>query len=85
MNPRITTRALSTLALAAALAAALPAQAQNIAIVNGKPWTKPLRDDVTYFDRHPGPRPEVIDYLLEKEIKWIGADLASIDAGLCPR
>ena len=47
MNPRITTRALSTLALAAALAAALPAQAQNIAIVNGKPVPKARVDALT--------------------------------------
>ncbi len=46
-------------------------------------WTQATRDDVMYFDRHPGPRPEVIDYLIgEKKIKWIGADLASIDHSL---
>src|SRR5215213_9908128 len=27
-------------------------------------WTKPTRDDVTYFDRHPGPHPDVIDYMV---------------------
>lgn len=49
-------------------------------------WTKPTRDDVMYFDRHPGPRPEVIDYLIdEKKIKWIGADLASMDHSLYVR
>ena len=48
-------------------------------------WTKPTRDDVMYFDRHPGPKPEVIDYLIEKKIKWIGADLASIDHSLYTR
>lgn len=49
-------------------------------------WTSPTRDDVMYFDRHPGPRPEVIDYLIdEKKIKWIGADLASIDHSLYVR
>ena len=47
MNPRITTRALSTLALAAALASALPAQAQNIAIVNGKAVPKARVDALT--------------------------------------
>ena len=47
MNPRITTRALSALAMAAALAAALPAQAQNIAIVNGKPVPKARVDALT--------------------------------------
>src|SRR5919202_591543 len=49
-------------------------------------WTKPTRDDVMYFDRHPGPQPEVIDYLVdEKKIKWIGADLASMDHSLYVR
>jgi kynurenine formamidase len=48
-------------------------------------WTKPTRDDVTYFDRHPGPQPEVIDFLIDKRIKWIGADLASIDHSLFTR
>ncbi len=49
-------------------------------------WTKATRDDVMYFDRHPGPRPEVVDYLIdEKKIKWIGADLASIDHSLYVR
>ena len=49
-------------------------------------WTKPTRDDVMYFDRHPGPQPEVIDYLIdEKKIKWIGADLASMDHSLYVR
>ena len=48
-------------------------------------WTKPTRDDVTYFDRHPGPQPEVIDFLIGKRIKWIGADLASIDHSLHTR
>ena len=39
-----------------------------------------------YFDRHPGPQPEVIDYLIdEKKIKWIGADLASMDHSLYVR
>ena len=45
-------------------------------------WTKPTRDDVMYFDRHPGPQPEVCDLLIERGIKWIGADLASIDHSL---
>ena len=48
-------------------------------------WTKPTRNDVTYFDRHPGPQPEVIDFLIDKRIKWIGADLASIDHSLHTR
>ena len=49
-------------------------------------WTKPTRDDVTYFDRHPGPKPEVVDYLIdEKKIKWLGADLASMDHSLYVR
>lgn len=48
-------------------------------------WSKPTRDDVMYFDRHPGPKPEVIDYLIDKQIKWIGADLASIDHSLFTR
>jgi arylformamidase len=52
---------------------------------DGYNWTKETRDDVMYFDRHPGPRPEVIDYLIDKRIKWIGADLASIDHSLFTR
>ena len=49
-------------------------------------WTKPTRDDVMYFDRHPGPKPEVIDYLIDqKKIKWLGADLASMDHSLYVR
>lgn len=48
-------------------------------------WTKETRNDVMYFDRHPGPQPEVIDYLIEKRIKWVGADLASIDHSLFTR
>jgi arylformamidase len=49
-------------------------------------WVQETRDDVTYFDRHPGPHPKVIDYLVdEKKIKWIGADLASIDHSLYVR
>jgi kynurenine formamidase len=48
-------------------------------------WTKPTRDDVMYFDRHPGPQPEVIDYLVERHVKWLGADLASIDHSLYVR
>jgi kynurenine formamidase len=48
-------------------------------------WTKPTRNDVTYFDRHPGPRPEVVDELIARRIKWIGADLASIDHSLHTR
>src|SRR5439155_20862969 len=45
-------------------------------------WTKPTRDDVTYFDRHPGPQPEVIDWLVDKGIKMFGGDLASMDHSL---
>ena len=45
-------------------------------------WTKPTRDDVTYFDRHPGPKPEVCDWLVDRGIKWFGADLASMDHSL---
>lgn len=48
-------------------------------------WTQPTRDDVTYFDRHPGPHPEVIDYLVDRKIKWIGGDIASIDHSLYTR
>ncbi len=48
-------------------------------------WAQPTRDDVMYFDRHPGPQPEVIDYLIDRKIKWIGADLASIDHSLFTR
>ncbi len=48
-------------------------------------WTKPGRDDVTYFDRHPGPRPEVIEYLIKNRVKWIGTDTASLDHSLCTR
>jgi kynurenine formamidase len=49
-------------------------------------WTKPTRDDVMYFDRHPGPQPEVIDYLIdEKKIKWLGGDLASMDHSMYVR
>ena len=48
-------------------------------------WTKPTRDDVMYFDRHPGPRPEVIDYLIDqRKIKWLGADLAFIQTARLP-
>src|SRR5207244_8897102 len=45
-------------------------------------WTKPTRDDVTYFDRHPGPKPEVCDWLVDKGIKMFGGDLASMDHSL---
>ena len=45
-------------------------------------WTKPTRDDVTYFDRHPGPQPEVCDYLVERRVKMFGGDLASMDHSL---
>jgi arylformamidase len=48
-------------------------------------WTRETRDDVTYFDRHPGPQPEVLDYLIDKRIKWIGGDIASIDHSLYTR
>src|SRR5438093_9897174 len=48
-------------------------------------WTKPTRDDVTYFDRHPGPMPEVCDYLIDKKIRWFGGDLASMDHSLYVR
>jgi kynurenine formamidase len=48
-------------------------------------WTQPTRNDVTYFDRHPGPRPEAVDELIARRIKWIGADLASIDHSLHTR
>jgi len=48
-------------------------------------WTKETRNDVTYFDRHPGPHPEVIDYLVEKKIRWVGGDLASIDHSMYVR
>src|SRR5438093_99827 len=48
-------------------------------------WTKPTRDDVTYFDRHPGPMPEVCDYLIDRKIKWFGGDLASMDHSLYVR
>jgi len=48
-------------------------------------WTQKTRDDVTYFDRHPGPHPEVVDYLVGKKIKWLGTDLASTDHSLCTR
>ncbi len=48
-------------------------------------WTQKTRDDVTYFDRHPGPHPEVIDYLIERKVKWIGTDTASMDHSLCTR
>jgi arylformamidase len=49
-------------------------------------WTKPTRDDVTYFDRHPGPKPEVVDYLIhDRKIKWIGGDLASMDHSMYVR
>jgi kynurenine formamidase len=45
-------------------------------------WTKPTRDDVTYFDRHPGPAPEVCDRLIDKGIRMFGGDLASMDHSL---
>src|SRR5213596_1410650 len=45
-------------------------------------WTKSTRDDVTYFDRHPGPQPEVCDYLVEHGVKMFGGDLASMDHSL---
>src|SRR5207247_602375 len=45
-------------------------------------WTKATRDDVMYFDRHPGPQPEVCDYLIDRRVKMIGADLASMDHSL---
>jgi len=48
-------------------------------------WSKPTRDDVTYFDRHPGPQPEVIDHLISKRVKWVGSDAASIDHSLYTR
>jgi len=48
-------------------------------------WSKPTRDDVTYFDRHPGPKPEVLDFLISKRVKWVGSDLASIDHSLYTR
>lgn len=49
-------------------------------------WTQPTRDDVMYFDRHPGPQPEVIDYLIDdRKVKWIGTDVASIDHSLYVR
>jgi kynurenine formamidase len=39
-----------------------------------------------YFDRHPGPQPEVIDYLIdEKKIRWLGGDLASMDHSMYVR
>lgn len=49
-------------------------------------WTKPTRDDVMYFARHPGPKPEVLDFLIDdRKVKWIGTDLASIDHSLYTR
>jgi kynurenine formamidase len=48
-------------------------------------WTKTTRDDVMYFDRHPGPMPEVCDYLIDRKIKMFGGDLASMDHSLYVR
>src|SRR4029077_21053259 len=41
-------------------------------------WTHSGRDDVMYFDRHPGSKPEVCDWLVGLGIKWIGAVIASM-------
>jgi kynurenine formamidase len=46
------------------------------------PKGEQIREDVTYFDRHPGPTPEVCDYLVDKKIRWFGGDLASMDHSL---
>jgi kynurenine formamidase len=38
-----------------------------------------------YFDRHPGPMPELCDYLIDRKIKMFGGDLASMDHSLYVR
>ncbi len=48
-------------------------------------WVESGYDEVTYFDRHPGFTPEVIDYLVEKKLKWFGVDTPSIDHSLQTR
>ena len=44
-------------------------------------WCYEDADDVTFMDRHPGPAPEIADYLVEKKVKWFGIDTPAID---CP-
>ncbi len=45
-------------------------------------WAEGSPDEVCYFDKHPGPHPEVIDELVSKRAKWIGTDTPSLDHSL---
>jgi len=42
-------------------------------------WCYEDADEVTFFDRHPGPTPDLVDYLVKKKIKWMGVDTPAID------
>jgi len=45
-------------------------------------WAEGTPDETRYFDMHPGPHPEVIDYLVEKRVRWLGTDTPSLDHSL---
>ncbi len=42
-------------------------------------WCYEGADEITFFDRHPAPAPEIADYLVEKKVKWFGIDTPAID------
>jgi kynurenine formamidase len=48
-------------------------------------WVEETYDEVTFFDRHPGFEPQVINYLVDKKVKWFGVDTPSIDHSLQTR
>ncbi len=42
-------------------------------------WVSPGNDEDKYFCRHPGPTPELVDYLIAKKVRWIGTDAPAFE------
>ncbi|MFQ5860364.1 MAG: cyclase family protein [Dehalococcoidia bacterium] len=42
-------------------------------------WLSEEQNEDAYFARHPGPTPELVDYLIAKRVKWIGVDTPAFE------
>ncbi|MFQ5861137.1 MAG: cyclase family protein, partial [Dehalococcoidia bacterium] len=42
-------------------------------------WCGPLEDETRYFAQHPGPSNELVDFFVERNIKWVGTDCPAFE------
>ncbi|MFQ5894781.1 MAG: cyclase family protein [Nitrospinota bacterium] len=42
-------------------------------------WEGEKRNEQTFFCKHPGPTPDVTDWLIEKNVKWVGSDAPAFE------